>query len=67
MVANSEDILVMSDTTTSDTVAQNIEENLVQECVKVCKVEQQAIEDVFVATEMQKMLLAWHLRIVYAR
>ncbi len=61
MASNSQEIHEVSDTSIPDATTQDLEENLVQECAGVCGVEQQAVEDIFLATENQEMLFAWHM------
>ena len=41
-------------------ITQNLDEDLVQACAKACKVEPQAIEDIFPATKAQANLIAFH-------
>ena len=61
MASKSQEIHHVSTSTTPDVVAHHLDEDLVQECVKICRVGPQAIEDIFPATQLQEMLLAWHL------
>ena len=60
MASNSQEINATSETDLSDVTTQNLDEDLVQACAKACKVEQQAIEDIFPATKAQANLLAFH-------
>lgn len=62
MASNSQEIYTPSETRVSNATTQDLEEDLVQACAKTCRVEQQAIEDVFPATDGQAMLLAWHMK-----
>ena len=62
MASNSHEIQVVSDTATPDAGKQDLDEDLVQECAKVCKVERQAIEDIFPSVDVQEMLFNWHLQ-----
>ena len=62
MASNSHEINDVSDTATPDTGKQDLDEDLVQECAKVCKVDRQAIEDIFPSVAMQEMLFNWHLQ-----
>ncbi len=61
MASNSQEIHDVSDTSMPDATTQYLEEDLVQECAGVCGVEKQAVEDIFLATENQEMLFAWHM------
>lgn len=60
MASNSQEIHVTSDIGAPAT--QGLEEGLIQVCAKACRVEQQAIEDIFPATAGQAMLLDWHMK-----
>lgn len=62
MASNSEDLDTTPDTSISDATAQTLEEELVQACMKTCRVERGVIEDIFPATEGQARLLAWHIK-----
>ena len=58
MASNSQEIHGVSDTTTPDATMQSLEEDLALECATVCRIERQAVEDIFPATENQEMLFA---------
>ena len=62
MACNSHEIHVRSDGSETNATTQDLEEDLVQACAKVCRVEQHAIEDIFPATRGQKFILAWHMK-----
>lgn len=62
MASNSQEIHVTSDISVPNATRQDIDEDLIQTCAKACRVEQQAIEDIFPAPEVQRMLLKWHLK-----
>ena len=61
MAFNSQEIQDVSDAGEPDPITHDFDEQLVRECVRVCKVEQQAIEDIFPATELQKIFLKMHM------
>ena len=61
MASNSHEIHIVSDSATPDGGTPDLDEDLVQECAKVCKVERQAIEDIFPSAANQEMLFNWHL------
>ena len=62
MASNSQEICVTSDTGAPSPATQGPEEGLVQACAQACRVEQQAIEDIFPATASQARLLDWHMK-----
>ena len=62
MASNSHEMHVVSDTAKPDAEKQGLDEDLVQECAKVCRVDRQAIEDIFPSVAMQEMLFDWHLQ-----
>ncbi len=61
MASNSQEIHVTADTGVPNP-ATDLEEGLIQACAEACKVKQQAIEDIFPATEGQAVLLDWHMK-----
>ena len=62
MASNSHKIRLVPDTATPDAGKQDLDEDLVQECAKICRVERQAIEDVFPSVALQEVLFDWHLQ-----
>ena len=64
MAFNSQDISLTSKTNfhNPNTTTQDLEEDLLQACAEVCKIDPQAIEDIFPATEGQEKFLAWHIK-----
>lgn len=62
MASNSQDINLSSETSVPNTTTQDLKEDLIQACAEVCRIDAQAIEDIFPATEGQKTLLAWHMK-----
>ena len=62
MASNSHEIQSVSDTATPDAGKEDLDKDLVQECAKVCRVEPQAIEDIFPSAATQAMLFDWHLK-----
>lgn len=62
MASNSHEIQLVSDTATPDAEKLSLDEGLVQECAKVCRVNRQEIEDIFPSVAMQEMVFNWHLQ-----
>lgn len=62
MACNSHEIHVRSDGSETNATTQDLEEDLVQACANTCGVEQDAIEDIFPATETQERILGWHMK-----
>ena len=62
MASNSQEIKMTSETDLPDITTHILDEDLVQACAKACKVEKQAIEDIFPATKAQANLIAFHMK-----
>lgn len=62
MACNSHEIDVTSDSSETIATTEDLPKHLIQACAEICKVEQQAIEDIFPATLGQKGLLSWHMK-----
>ena len=62
MASNSLEIHVTSYIGAPDAKMQHLEEGLVEVCATTCRVEQQAIEDIFPADEIQRKHLSWHFK-----
>lgn len=62
MACHSHEIHVRSDGSETNTTTQDLEKDLVHACAETCGVERDAIEDIFPATESQKMIFAWHIK-----
>ena len=62
MASNAQEINVTSEADIPDVTTENLDEELVQACAEACRVEKQAIEDIFPATKAQANLIAFHMK-----
>lgn len=62
MACNSHEIHTAPNSSEIVAMKPNLPKDLVKECAKICGVEQQAVEDIFPATEFQKMIFDWHMK-----
>ena len=61
MASNSYEIYVASDIATPDAEKQGLDEDLIQKCAKVCRVNRQEIQDILPSIAMQELVFNWHL------